>query len=365
MDRSDMSADRLRDALRELAAVDAADVVSQARQAALVRARSLLEDAYLEELLAAATQIHHPPQTPAPAESGAGERRGGRRDETAKRPSREQAELGATEAWWTYCVLSAREAQALAPQLEGVEPGTRVEVVSHGDLAALVSAVPLTEYGDERLRVHLEDLGWVERTARRHEAVLDQALARTAIVPLRLCTLYRDQEGPRRLLREQASSLAETLSRVEGCAEWGVKVFAGPDAGAAMTAAEETETSPGRPGASPGRPGATYLVRRQRERELAQKAGEVRAQCAEAIHLRIAELARDASTNPPQRPEVHGRDMAMLLNGVYLIARDREDELHAVAHSLEQEWNPIGFVIELTGPWPAYNFVSGEPGIVP
>ena len=356
-----MSADRLRDALRELAAADAADVVSQARQAALARARSLLEDAYLEELLAAATQMHHPP-TPAPAESGAGERRGGRLDETASPPnhppSREQAELGATEAWWTYCVLSAHEARALAPQLEGIEPGTRVEVVSHGDLAALVSAVPLTEYGDERLRMHLEDLGWVERTARRHEAVLDQALARTAIVPLRLCTLYRDQEGPRRLLREQASSLAEALRRVEGCAEWGVKVFAGPDAGAAMTVGEETETSP-------GRPGATYLVRRQRERELAQKAGEVRARCAEAIHLRIAELARDASTNPPQRPEVHGRDMAMLLNGVYLIARDREDELHALVHALEEEWNPIGFVIELTGPWPAYNFVSGEPGMVP
>jgi Gas vesicle synthesis protein GvpL/GvpF len=352
-----MSDDRLRDALHELAAADAADVLRQARQAALARARSRLEDAYLEELLAAAMDIHHPP-TPAPPVSGAGEGRGGRPEATADPPIREQAELGATEAWWTYCVLSAHEAQALAPQLEGIEPGSRVEVVSHDDLAALVSAVPLTEYGDEQLRLHLEDLGWVERTARRHEAVLDQALARTAIVPLRLCTLYRDQEGPRRLLRDQASSLAETLRRVEGCAEWGVKVFAGPDAGAAMTTAEETETSP-------GRPGATYLVRRQRERELTRKAGEVRARCAEAIHLRIAELAREASANPPQRPEVHGRDMAMLLNGVYLVPRDREDELHAVVHALEAEWNPVGFVIELTGPWPAYNFVSGEPGMVP
>ncbi len=84
------------------------------------------------------------------------------------------------------------DAPAEPADLEGVEPGTSIELISDGELAALVSPVPLPEYGDEQLRVHLEDLAWVERTARRHEDVLEAALREATIVPLRLCTLYRD-----------------------------------------------------------------------------------------------------------------------------------------------------------------------------
>ncbi len=73
---------------------------------------------------------------------------------------------------------------------------------------------------------HLEDLEWVERTARRHEDVLEAALQETTIVPLRLCTLYRDTDGVRRLLREHRAAFRDGLSRVGGCVEWGVKVFA-------------------------------------------------------------------------------------------------------------------------------------------
>jgi hypothetical protein len=57
--------------------------------------------------------------------------------------------------------------------------------------------------------------------------------------------------------------------------------------------------------------------------------------------------------------------MAMLLNGAYLVARERTSELHDAINELQAEWEPGGFVIELTGPWPAYNFVSGATGVMP
>jgi hypothetical protein len=263
-------------------------------------------------------------------------------------------------AWWTYCILSARDAESLSGRLEGVEPGTDVELVAEGSLAALLSAVPLAEYRDDRLREHLEDLEWVERVARRHEAVLEDTLASATIVPLRLCTLYRDRDGLRSLLREQAAAFAEALERVDGCTEWGVKVFANPRAGrGAPTAAQDSPT------ARPERSGAAYLAQRQHERELAEHASEARGRCIEAVHRGISELARAARTNPPQRPEAHGRELMMLLNGAYLVERGREGELRDAVSALQRQWEPDGFVIELTGPWPAYNFVAGPAGMMP
>jgi len=245
--------------------------------------------------------------------------------------------------------------------LEGIEPGTQVELVANGELAALVSAVPLAEYDDERLREHLEDLEWVERTARAHEGVLDRVLRDATIVPLRLCTIYRDHDGVRRLLRESAATLLEGLAAVDGSIEWGLKVFADPWAAPTVPGTEAGDDGPG----AGDRPGAAYLARRQHERTRAERVVELRARCVEAVHERLSRLAREATSNPPQRPELHGRDAVMLLNAAYLIERGRVEELHDAVRALQSEWQPLGFALELTGPWPAYNFISSAAGVMP
>jgi hypothetical protein len=335
--------DAARRALRELAAADASGLLERARARALARAERVIEDLLVEDLLAAATApvASAPPGPPEP-------------DPRPTLPSTSEPRHG-HHLWWTYCILREADAIGVIDGLEGLEPGTRVEAVCDGGLAALVSPVPAAEYGDQRLREHLEDLAWVEHTARRHEALLDVALREATIVPLRLCTLYLDHEGVRRLLGEHRDALMEGLRRVDGCVEWGVKVFGEPRASHRQSVPEV--------GGSESR-GAAYLLHRQHERALAERASEVHARCVEVVHQRISTLSRSARSNPPQRPEVHGRQLTMLLNGAYLVERGRTEEIRAAARALEEEWGPLGFTIELTGPWPPYNFVSGAAGVM-
>ena len=84
--------------------------------------------------------------------------------------------------------------------LRGVDGAHPIEVVEQDGLAAITSAVELTDYGEEGLRRHLEDLAWVDRTARAHDAVLDRALATAAVVPLRLCTIFESEAHVRAML---------------------------------------------------------------------------------------------------------------------------------------------------------------------
>ena len=51
----------------------------------------------------------------------------------------------------------------------------------------------------------------------------------------------------------------------------------------------------------------------------------------------------------------------MLLNGAYLVAAGREDELRAAVEELRARFGPDGVTYELTGPWPPYNFAAEEP----
>jgi hypothetical protein len=231
------------------------------------------------------------------------------------------------DAWWVYCVTDrpvTAEAQGLAP----------VELVAAHGLHAVVSRVPLSEFGDEPLRAHLEDLAWVERVARAHEAVLEAAMAEATIVPLRLCTICVTRERVIDLLGTRADELRATLERLRGRSEWGVKLFASRHAEPAV----------------PAEDGASYLERKRQARFARDDAF---AQ-AERVHEMIAAIAVGAVANPPQHRDAHGRDADMVLNGAYLIDDARRGELSDVIAGLEGE-------LELTGPWPPYNFAAVAP----
>jgi hypothetical protein len=245
----------------------------------------------------------------------------------------------------------------------GVESDREVDLVRDGDLVAVVSAVPLSEYSDDRLREHLNDIDWVERVARAHERVLDQTLERATILPLRLCTLYRDRDGVRRMLREQKPTLLEELSELEGHREWGAKVFVDQE-----RLADALEAAPGGEAPEPGEhrsAGVEYMARLGRDRQASERLQEIGDSVVEEIHAALEAIADKARTNPLQRPELHGRAEQMLLNGAYLVSRQREQELAQTADSLRERWSASGFELELTGPWPPYNFVSPSAMVTP
>jgi hypothetical protein len=48
----------------------------------------------------------------------------------------------------------------------------------------------------------------------------------------------------------------------------------------------------------------------------------------------------------------------MILNGAYLVAEEQLATFRAELKNLSEEYSDFGFIYEMTGPWPPYNFVS-------
>ncbi|HEY1523235.1 MAG TPA: GvpL/GvpF family gas vesicle protein [Solirubrobacteraceae bacterium] len=329
--------ERWRRLVEDLAQADAPDVVKEARAGARGRVRTALEDALVDELMRAVR----------------GPNAAGTADRAEPVPTEPPEDLG--DAHWVYCVVPAERAPELAAGLSGVESASPVVAVVEGELAALLSRVPLSQYGDEQLRRHLEDIAWLERTARAHEAVQEGAMRNGPLVPLRMCTIYRELAGVRRMLRDRAELFAENLAAVEDCAEWGVKVFVDLRRIPASSPAEPEPTNSS---------GADYLAGRQRERDRVSEADELCLRCAEEVHQAVSVMARQDRVNPVQRAEAHGRDAEMVLNEAYLLQDSRIEELRSTVEELAERWAPDGLLVELTGPWPPYNFVSESAGLI-
>ncbi len=271
------------------------------------------------------------------------------------RPDSARAEPRSSDgelAYYVYGVASAA-GSPLANELPGVDPAHVVETVTSGDLVALVSRVPLADFDEERLRDHLGDMAWVERVARRHEEVLEAAAAGRAVIPMRLCSIYRDASGVLDMLRREAEVMHQALELLAGRSEWGVKMFALPDRPGPPAASEEPVS------------GADYLERQRQSRSRRGESDQRLAAACEASHARLAALAARALVIAPQRPEVSGHKGEMLLNGVYLLDNGELQRFHDEVASLGEEFSAIGLELQLTGPWPAYNFVPDAIGVSP
>ena len=136
-------------------------------------------------------------------------------------------ESDASRAVYVYCV---GERESLARLFDGGLPGaiegeSDLELVGEGALAAVVSGVPLADYGEGALPSRLADAAWTATRALRHERVVEHFARRAGVVPLRFGTIYLRREGVARMLSERGAQFLSILKRLEGREEWGLNVY--------------------------------------------------------------------------------------------------------------------------------------------
>jgi hypothetical protein len=246
---------------------------------------------------------------------------------------------------WAYGVLDGDVADL--PQRRGVDPAHTVELIRHDGLAAVVSQVPLDEFGERGLHESLEDLDRLEVLARAHEQVLDEALRRGAVVPFRMCTIYESPARVHEMLARERDQLTAALRRLRGMAEWGVKGYVVDRVDGEGAAAEPSS-------------GAAYLSRKRADRDAAEIARQAIDAAVNTVHAELRERAADAVLSPPQAGPLSGHDGEMVLNAAYLVADPDVDGFSALVAELAGRHARDGLELALTGPWPAYHFSEPE-----
>ena len=266
------------------------------------------------------------------------------------------------QGFYVYCV---GERDALAPLFDGELPGaiegeSGLEMVGAG-LAAVVSRVPLAEYGEGALAARLADAAWTATRALRHERVVEHFAARAAVVPLRFGTIYLRGESVERMLEERGAQLRSVLRRLEGREEWGLNVFVERARLREEVAHVSERLREMGERADASSPGQAYLLRKKIE--------SLRDEEARAETRRVASEVEDtlnAASDGAARLRVLKDEAAeqgeLAARFAFLVARDSFNEFRAAAERLAEEYTPLGFRFELTGPWPAYNFTGGSSG---
>jgi hypothetical protein len=245
---------------------------------------------------------------------------------------------------------------------EGVDPTYPVHALSYRAVQAIVSKVSLEEFGQEALETNLHNPDWLGAKVHAHENILETVLMHHTLIPMRFGTIFWTESRALEMLARYYDDLVDTLARLEGKKEWGVKVYA-DDAALAGRVTEfsdrarklETEMA-GKSG------GAAYLWKKRLEEAIAAEIERVRDECTEQTHDRLSSHAEESAVNPLLGKEITGRTEEMILNGAYLVADERLEAFRAELSSLQGDYGALGLGFQTSGPWPAYNFVHGVRG---
>jgi hypothetical protein len=269
----------------------------------------------------------------------------------------------ADQVVWVYAITDGLKPDLLAGLTgAGAEP---VRAVSEAGLTAVVGSVDAGQFGEEARPSLLSDLASIERLGRAHHQVIACVAADGPVLPLRLATVYPDDQTVRSLLAQSSAEFSVMLESFRGTEEWGVKVYVGL---AAPDSLLDRPVVPGQPSMrpltahldplAPAHPApwfASPAAASPRGGPELGRDGDAEA-CAAMMDRALSGIAVATRRHPAADPGLDATEKYLVLNAAYLLNSDRASEFAAVARALARVNE--GVRADLTGPWPPYSFAD-------
>lgn len=249
---------------------------------------------------------------------------------------------------YVYCVVRSTKPPSMARMPRGLAgmSAPRALTVDRG-LYAIVATAPASRYNEASINRGLSNIDWVSRAAVAHDAVVEHFIDADAVLPMKLFTIFTDDERALEHLRRERARLAATAKRVARQHEWGIRVLLDR---ARAAAAENKRT-----GSARANGGAAYLAAKKARRDAATELATRAHDTVSELFERLAAKARDARRRSAGELPSQG---SLLLDAAFLVPRTRAASFRALAARESRALAPHGYAVTLTGPWPPYTFVQ-------
>jgi hypothetical protein len=252
---------------------------------------------------------------------------------------------GRSEVVWVYAVTTDVYPAKLS-DLTGVA-GEPVRLVTEGGLSAVVGSISDSPFGENTLPHLLADLTAMEKAGRAHHRVISRVAGNGPVLPLRLATIYADDETIAALLLKRYAELTIRLESLRNTQEWDVKVYLKPRKGAdndvwldAASADLASVDAPGESGhASDDISPWTTLEA-----------------CAEEIGQKLSPVAVATRRHPSPLPNLADDSGWIVLNSAYLVETEHASRFSEIVASVTARHTALRAVV--TGPWPPYSFAD-------
>jgi hypothetical protein len=252
--------------------------------------------------------------------------------------------------YYLYCF--ARCAGLPELQGNGVDGERPLQVLSFGDLAAVLSTVRLSDFCGPEAEARMEDISWLGRRALRHEKVIEDVMAHSPVFPARFGTIFSSLEKLEWLVKNHCATISQFLNQMSDHEEWGVKGALNRER-ALQDLQSRFQFGIDLASLSPG----LRYWQEQKARLAVEK--ELKNWLQKTCALVAADLRCYASDFLSRKVIVSGdakSESELILNWAFLVPKGARADLCDRVARASDELSDQGLTFEMTGPWPPYNF---------
>lgn len=250
---------------------------------------------------------------------------------------------------------SSSEAASGFDGLPGLDDGEPIELLVRGELAAITSRVPLAEFGSEALRARIEDTVWLEKMVRGHERVVEAIHRIRTVLPAKFGCVYAGPEELCEALAGAEQAVLQQIDRLEGCDEWGIRLYAERESVQSLVARESLTVRQVREELQAARPGRAYFLRRQMADLLESETDQEMMVLAQACRDRLGRLALSSQLGKCEEARSASGETE-ILHAAFLVRRTEatvfQEEVRKCIDGRE------GLRCQYSGPWPPYSFAA-------
>jgi len=222
--------------------------------------------------------------------------------------------------------------------VNGVDGSGRITALPSGPITAWISSVDAASFASA-LEQNIENLERLAEATLRHQKSVAAIAERSpkTLLPTRFGVVFSSIEALQQDLAARQKSILAAAKRVEGCEEWGVKVF--QIAPRRSNAAFKTASS-----------GSEYLQKKAASLGDQNSGPDAETQ---AFARRLAAIARGVARSG----KVSSGQRGLQWQATFLVPRSRRKAWDNFLRTYAQRWAEER-QIECTGPWPPYSFVT-------
>jgi len=269
------------------------------------------------------------------------------------------------EGFYLYCVRKSRGASSVFLS-KGIDEKREVFTRTYRGLEAVVSLVPLDEFDSEIIRVKAQnDLPWIKEKAVLHETVIEEAMRNggeiASLIPMKFGTIFKEEKALQEALNKHHEQFRETLEKLEGKQEWGVKAYLTDQNKFEQTVKEKNATIREKEREIAGMPeGMAFFMEEELKDVISSEVNKELNHVVEDLYESLSRQAEASVHNNILGRELTGKREPMVFNAACLVAGGKIEEFKEAARRLNQEIRKKGLDLEFSGPWPAYHFATPE-----
>jgi hypothetical protein len=254
-------------------------------------------------------------------------------------------------ATYVYCLVQSENAPSVKGAPGGMPGGGRPRVLPIGrGIWAIVADAPLERFSGEQFQRELQDIEGVSRLALAHASMIEFFFQRSPVIPLKLFTLFSQDDRARRHLAGRGSKVRTLFARLRGFEEWGVRITASP-----MRSSQGASGSGAVPAFTNAVSGRHYLEVKKRMKDENGAPSSATKKEVDAALIALAMLAASVRKENFPRP---GRGRPFVAGASFLVKANRRAAWKKRVAQLAASLTAQGHRMEVSGPWPPYHFAS-------